>query len=193
MLELLLRHRRTARYPFDILALHVDGAAAGLPDARSTLEPWLRATGVDYAILPLRLPDSEPLPLNCHRCAWNRRKALFQAASAFDCGKVALGHHADDAAVTTLMNLLFNGRLETMAPNVVLFDGAVTVIRPLIYAEEKRLAYYRRVAGYPELPSCPMSGSSERTRIEGMMRGFGSKQKMIRSNLWRAARRHMGF
>lgn len=193
LLELLLRHRRTAPYDYHIIALHIAGTAAGLPDARPTLEPWLRDLGVDYGFAPLELPAGEPLPLDCHRCSWNRRKALFTAAAKHGCGKLALAHHADDAAETALMNLLFNGRLETMAPKVAFFDGTVTLIRPLIYAKEKKLAYYARAAGYPEIPACSQAETSRRAQIKRMLRAFGPQQKMIRSNLWRAARREMGF
>jgi tRNA 2-thiocytidine biosynthesis protein TtcA len=193
LLELLVRHRRAAPFGYGLSALHVDGSGAGLPDARPTLEPWLNAMGVDYAVLPLELPDDEALPLDCQRCSWNRRKVLFRAASSGGFNKLALAHHADDAAVTALMNLLFNGRLETMAPVVPFFDGSVTLIRPLIYAEEKKLAYYARVAGYPEMPFCPQSERSERARVARILRQFGPRQKMIRANLWRAARRETRF
>jgi tRNA 2-thiocytidine biosynthesis protein TtcA len=193
LLELLLRHRQTTPSGYDIMALHVVGAAAGLPDARPTLEPWLAQLCVDHAIVPLELPEGEPLPLDCHRCAWNRRKTLLTAADAHGCGKLALAHHADDAAITALMNLLFTGRLETMAPTVCFFDGTVTLIRPLIYVEEKKLSYYGRVAGYPIMPECPQAESSQRAHVQRVLREFGPRQKMIRANLWRAARREMGF
>jgi tRNA 2-thiocytidine biosynthesis protein TtcA len=193
LLELLLLHRSTAPFDYDLLALHVDGTAAGLPDARATLEPWLSSLEVDSAIVPLELPGDEPLPLDCHRCSWNRRRALFRAAHARDYNRLALAHHADDAAVTALMSVLFNGRLETMAPALPFFGGSVTLIRPLIYAEGKKLAYFARVAGYPQMPDCPQAKTSERARVERMLRQFGPRQRMIRANLWRAARREMGF
>ncbi|MGD2143891.1 MAG: tRNA 2-thiocytidine(32) synthetase TtcA, partial [Anaerolineae bacterium] len=129
MLDLLLRHRRNVPYDYELLALHVTGTEAGLPDLRPELEPWFRDLGVDYRFVPMALPPDEPLPLDCFRCSWNRRKALFTASVDLGCKKLAFGHHADDAAVTTLMNLMFNGRLETIEPCVGFFDGAVTVIR----------------------------------------------------------------
>jgi tRNA 2-thiocytidine biosynthesis protein TtcA len=107
--------------------------------------------------------------------------------------KLAFGHHADDAAVTTLMNLLFNGRLETMAPRVVFFDGAVTIVRPLIRLPEKELGRYGRAAGYIDRPPCPQGANSKRAEIEAFLRGFGPQQKQIRANLWRAAREKMDF
>jgi tRNA 2-thiocytidine biosynthesis protein TtcA len=193
MLDLLLRHRRRAPYDYDLLALHVDASEARLPDLRPELEPWFRDLGVDYDFVPLDLPPDEPLPLDCFRCSWIRRKTLFTASATHGCQKVAFGHHADDAAVTTLMNLMFNGRLETMEPRVVFFDGAVTVIRPLITIPEKELIRYAKAVGYPERPPCPQGVASQRAEVEAFLRRFGSRQRQIRTNLWRAAREAMGF
>jgi tRNA(Ile)-lysidine synthase TilS/MesJ len=193
MLDLLLRHRRKVPYSYDLLALHVVGTEAGLPDLRPALEPWFRDLEVDYRFVPLALPPDEPLPLNCFRCSWNRRKTLFTAGVDLDCHKLAFGHHADDAAVTTLMNLMFNGRLETMEPRVTFFDGAVTVIRPLITLPEKELIRYSKAAGYPDQPACPQGETSKRAEVETFLRQFGRQQEQIRTNLWRAAREAMGF
>jgi tRNA 2-thiocytidine biosynthesis protein TtcA len=193
LLDLLLRHRRTAPYDYDLLALHVVGTEAGLPDLRPELEPWLGSLGIDYHFIPLALLRGEPLPLNCFRCSWNRRKTLFTAAVDLGCKKLALGHHADDAAVTTLMNLMFNGKLETMEPRVVFFDGAVTVIRPLIYLTEKEITRYARAAGYPDGLPCPSETESKRVEVKAFLHQLGRRQDQVRTNLWRIAREAMGF
>jgi len=193
LLQLLLRHRRRVAQRYELVALHIVGKSAGFADLRSELEPWFRRLGVDYHFASLELPAEEELPLNCFRCSWNRRKALFTSTVDLGCNKLALGHHADDAAATTLLNLMFNGRLETMAPRVEFFDGTVTVIRPLIYLTDKELARYGRIAGFPDVPSCPQGLISKRTQIERLLRQFGRDQNQIRVNLWRAARQAMGF
>lgn len=193
LLQLLLRHRRRVTYQYELVALHIVGTSAGFADLRPELEPWFRQHGVDYHFAPLELPSEEELPLNCFRCSWNRRKALFTSAVDLRCNKLALGHHADDAAATTLLNLMFNSRLETMAPRVEFFDGTVTVIRPLIYLADKELARYGRIAGFPDVPSCPHGLTSKRAQIETLLRQFGRDQNQIRINLWRAARQAMGF
>jgi tRNA(Ile)-lysidine synthase TilS/MesJ len=193
MLDLLIRHRRHVPYDYGVVAIHVVGTEAGLPDLRPELEPWLAGRGVDHRFVPLALPPDEPLPLNCFRCSWNRRKTLFTTAVDLGCQKLALGHHADDAAATTLMNLLFNGRLETMRPRVVFFDGAVTLIRPLLTTTERSLSHYARAAAYPDRPTCPWEAESKRTQVEAFLRQFGHERDQIRTNLWRAAREAMGF
>lgn len=193
LLELLLHHRRKVPCRYELVALHIIGTPAGFPDLRPELELWFRGLGVEYHFAPLELPPEEPLPLDCFRCSWNRRKALFTAAVGLGCNKLAFGHHTDDAAATMLLNLMFNGRLETMAPYVEFFDGAVTVIRPLIYLPEKELARYGQVAGFPDSPLCPWGLTSRRAQIKTFLRQFGRDQKQIRVNLWRAARQAMGF
>jgi len=193
LLQLLLRYQRKTGHNYDFMALHIVATSAGFPDLRPELEPWFREIGVEYHFAPLELPPDESLPLNCFRCSWNRRKALFTAAVDLGCNKLALGHNADDAAATTLLNLLFTGRLETMAPRVQFFQDAVTIIRPLIYVPEKKLARYGRAAGFPTPPPCPQGLTSKRAQIKSLLRHFGRDQKQIRANLWRAARRTTGF
>ena len=193
LLQLLLRHRRRVPFRYDILALHIVGTPAGFEDQRPSLEPWFRELGVDAHFALLDLPDQEPLPLDCFRCSWNRRKAIFTAAAELDYTKVAFGHNADDAAGTTLLNLLFTGRLETMAPRVAFFEQKITLVRPLIYVPEKELVRFGRAAGFPDTPPCPQGLTSQRARMKAVLRQFGRDQKQIRANLWRAARRQMGF
>jgi tRNA 2-thiocytidine biosynthesis protein TtcA len=194
LLDLLLRYGARVPFSYDLIALHAVGTSAGFPDLRPELEPWFRELGIDYRFAPLELPPEEPLPLDCHRCAWNRRKALFTAATELGCNKLAFGHHADDAAATTLLSLMCGGRLETMLPRREFFDEKVIVIRPLIYLPEKELARYARAADFPDpLPSCPQGLTSKRAQVKTLLRHFGRDQKQIRANLWRAARQAMEF
>ena len=88
-------------------------------------------------------------PPGCFWCSWNRRKSLFLAADRLGCSKVAFGHHADDIAHTTLLNLFYHGQLETMEPKVSSFGGRITVIRTLAYVPEKELPRGRQGVWLP--------------------------------------------
>jgi tRNA 2-thiocytidine biosynthesis protein TtcA len=191
LLDLLLRYQERVPFSYKLVALHVVGTAAGLPDLTEALEPWLKGLGVDYRLIPLELPADEPLPLDCFRCSWNRRKTLFLAADDMGCNKLALGHHADDAAITALLNLLFTGRLETLEPKISFFNGKITVVRPLIYVPAKELDRYARTAGFPLAPPCPHESDSCRQQITEFLRSFGPRQAMVRANIWRAARNQL--
>ncbi len=194
LLELLVAAQRDPKLalpggPYSILAVHVDGSAVGLPDLKPALQPWFEALGVPYAFVPLELKDDEPRPPSCFRCAFNRRKALFQAAQRFGCNKVALAHHADDAAATTLLNLLQQGRVESLPPRRVFFGGLFTVIRPLIYVKEQDLARYARACGWESAPeaTCPHAHMTRRQHVAAFLASFGRDQNQLRANLWRAA------
>jgi tRNA 2-thiocytidine biosynthesis protein TtcA len=203
LLELLLRgvdipptaHPTSAENrvrPYDVVAVHIDGSGVGLPDLRPLLQPWFEALAVDYEIAPLKVSNDEPLPMDCFRCAWNRRKALFFTADHLDCNKVALGHHADDAVVTTLLSLLYKGQLETLDPNLSFFDGHFFVIRPLIYLSEGEISRYARACGWklPPALQCSRSGTSRRGKIEQFLASFDKQERQqIRANLWHAAHR----
>ena len=193
LLDLLLRHRRQVPYHYEILALHGVATEAGFPNHRPELRPWLRQRGIEAHFVPIDLPPDEPLPLDWVRCSWNRRKALFIAAADLGCRKLAFGHHADDAAVTALMNLLFHGKLKTLEPRVAFFEGAVTVIRPLIYLPQKKLVRYAKAIGYPDSVPCPQGEQSRRAEVDTFLSQFGQGRDQIRANVWRAAREAMGF
>lgn len=177
---------------YTVVALHIDGTDVGLPNLVPTLEPWFNELGVAYDIAPLTVSDDDSLPMTCFRCARNRRKALFIAAERMDCNKVAFGHHADDAAVTTLMSLMVKGRLETLEPRRSFFDGRLTLIRPLIYTAEKEIARYARAQGWtfpPEL-ACPREQTNRRRHYEHFLAAFRDKElTQIRVNLWKLSQR----
>jgi tRNA 2-thiocytidine biosynthesis protein TtcA len=194
LLDLLLRYRTRVPFSYDLVALHIDGTSAGFPDLRPDLEPWFQELGIDHHFAPLELSPEEPLPLDCHRCSWNRRKALFTTAVELGCNKLAFGHHADDAAATMLLSLMYGGRLETMLPRREFFDEHVTLIRPLVYVPEKELVRYAKAAGFSDSPSlCPQGLTSKRAQVKILLRHFGRDQKQIRNNLWRVARQAMEF
>jgi tRNA 2-thiocytidine biosynthesis protein TtcA len=123
----------------------------------------------------------------CFHCAWRRRKALFLTAQRLGCNKVALGHNADDVAQTTLLNLVYHGRLETMAARVDFFDGKITVIRPLYFVPEKEVVRYVRVGGVPVVADpCPVATRSRRAAMARILRLLEQQNPRVKIALLRA-------
>jgi tRNA 2-thiocytidine biosynthesis protein TtcA len=115
---------------------------------------------------------------------------LFQAAQRLGCNKLALGHHADDAAETTLLNLIFHGRVETLLPKRSFFDGQFTVIRPLIYVPEKRLALLAQACAFPVMAaSCPHRLTSHRQWVKDLIHTVEQEHPKVKINLFRAGLR----
>ena len=143
LLHLLKAYRRSAGVRFELAAIHVLGDATGVIELHPPLGEWLAAQDVPHRIVMPDLAADDDPPLNCQRCTWLRRKAIFQAADALGCNVVAFAHHADDAAQTTLLNLLYGGDVRTLAPCADYFDGHFRLIRPLIYVPETDLTAFR--------------------------------------------------
>lgn len=187
--------RRTVPCAFALTAVHV--ASAPGPDEPSVA---LRAlTDLAQVELAVVVADGEdgPAPRGrvthpCFRCAWRRREALFRWAAAQGCNKVALGHHLDDAAETALMNLLHHGRLEALAPSRSFFGGAVTLIRPLILAQEKELARVAACLDHPPTACrCATADGvppdSARAQVKAFLRSLGRDAAKAKRHLWRAS------
>ena len=100
---------------------------------------------------------------------------------------MAFGHHADDIAQTTLLNLFYHGRLETMEPKVELFDGMIIVIRPLAYVPEKEIARFAQAAGFPlQRTTCPHAATSQRTKMVQLLRQIEEECPQVKVNPFRA-------
>ena len=82
---------------------------------------------------------------NCYICAKMRRGHLYNIAKSLGCNKIALGHHLDDVIETTLLNMFYNGKYETMLPKLSSknFKG-VKLIRPLYLVNEKDIIRWQK-------------------------------------------------
>ena len=147
LLDLLWRRRRVAREHYDLVVGHIQTDGRGRAyRAGGWLEAWCqeRQVPLDVDYVPTA-EDLESTPLSkCFRCARLRRRALFELADRLGCNKIAFGHHADDVAETTLMNLIYNGRLARMEPKMSLFGGRLVIIRPLVFVEERDIVPFVR-------------------------------------------------
>ena len=193
LLALLRRRQEYSREPYSLQAIHVrpsiDAPCQASADPE-TVRAWTEKLGVCCTFVTMEPAKGKPGRQNqspCFYCAWRRRKALFEAAQRMGCNKLAFGHHADDVAATTLLNLFYHARLETMEAKVVFFKGALTVIRPLYLVEQKQLARYALAAGWlPAHPICPVSRTSQRRVMEGIIRSVEGTAPHAKINLLHA-------
>lgn len=107
----------------------------------------------------------------CFLCSWYRRKKIFETAKALGCNKLALGHHKDDIMQTAMMNLTFNGRLETMPPLLKMDKFDMTIIRPLCLVREKELLKMAEEQDYhQQVKNCPYEHDTHREDIKIIVR-----------------------
>jgi tRNA 2-thiocytidine biosynthesis protein TtcA len=196
LLRLLHMWQPFAPFRYQLCAIHVvfEATVPGCPDQRNMVESLCRRLEIPFVIRQVQLSPQELESLDCFACSRSRRKELFFAARELGCNKVALGHHADDIATTALLNLFVHGRLESMAPRADLFDGALTVIRPLALMEEKDIVYYARSSGFWQpAQCCPIGETSQRSTMHEILRAVKKQVPRAQINVYRAVERISGW
>lgn len=126
----------------------------------------------------------------CSLCSRMRRGALHGYAKQLGCGKIALGHHFDDAVETFMMNLFNEGRIGCFSPVTYLDKSGITLLRPLIYAPEKDIKYFINHSDLPVMKSpCPADKNSERQRVKDLLRGLEKQNKGLKHRIFGAMQR----
>lgn len=188
LLRLLRDRREFFPPPYEIVALHVAYIAwdVGAPP-REALAEHFRREGVPYEIVET---DFTGETVDCFRCSWLRRKALFTTAQRLGCNKLALAHNLEDIVETTLLNLFQHGRLERPEPRTVLFGGRLTLIRPLVLFTAHELRRFVQVCNLPVYEStCPRRRTSQRTQIGAFLRELQKSRRELYINVYRALER----
>ena len=193
LLDLLYRRRRSARERVTVIACHV---RSDHHCGRAVPEEWLSnyclERGIPLHTVPITVAEtlSQAKRSRCFWCSYRRRAALFQLADQLGCNRIALGHHADDIAETTLMNLCFSGRVQRMEPKQILFKGRLTLIRPLAMTEERDIADLARASGFPVGGEpCPDGIDSRRALVKHVLRELEADSIDVKRSIFHAVER----
>ncbi len=140
---------------------------------RLKVEYYVKETELAHIIFDVR-KESNP----CSLCARMRRGCLHDAAQELGCNKIALGHHADDAVETFMLNLFFEGRVGTFSPVTLLSRKELIMIRPLILCEESMIKSFARHAALPvEENPCLEDGNTERENMKEYLGTFDRRHR----------------
>ncbi|MFT5358380.1 MAG: tRNA 2-thiocytidine biosynthesis protein TtcA [Polyangiales bacterium] len=186
--HLLERSRRRAPIKFSLVMVHLDQGHPGYDGA--PLENWMKDRQFEYeivrrdtySVVKRNIPEGKT---TCSLCSRLRRGILYDVASRLECSKIALGHHGDDAVETLLMNMMFNGSLGAMPPKLISDDKRHTVIRPLMYCQEKDLAAFSTIQNFPILP-CDLCGSQPnlwRQEVKKMVTDLEKRIPQVRQSM----------
>lgn len=189
LLHVLESLRRRAPVRYELIAVNVH---PGYPGYRpEPLEKHLRQhdfacrmelTDCYQIIETKRRPGSS----YCAFCARLRRGVLYGVADELGCNKLALGHHTDDFIETLLLNQFFGGALKAMSPKLLADNGRHTVIRPLVYVEERLIAEFSYANDFPIIAcACPAgsAGDRNRRRMKGLIKELSGDIPDLRSSL----------
>ena len=153
LLELLAQRSRIQHPRFTVEALHVRMENIHYETDTSYLKQFCDDLGICLHVRSTRFEVAEEIENTqeqssesaarlrrqkqpCFLCSWMRRKEIFNLAQELGCNKIALGHHQDDLIHTALMNLMFQGRFDTMPARLKMRKMPLSIIRPLCMIQE---------------------------------------------------------
>lgn len=194
LLCVLAKLRRFYPAPFSLVAVSLDYRFFGQDADYAVIAALCKTLDVEFQVRRTdlwRVIFEERREKNpCALCAKMRRGILHDTAKANGCNKVALGHHADDAVETLLMNLFQNGTLGCFSPVSYLSRKEITVIRPLVFATEAQVAAAAAKARLPVLPSaCPADKQTDRQKAKETLLQLESAYPQLRKKLLGAMER----
>src|SRR3989338_6526973 len=182
-----LRHRQSvAPVKFDFAAVHIDfGFSDFNPKA---LFEYFEREGFKYYVEKVEALKGEKWEdIECFWWSRNRRKALFEFVDRMGFTKLAFGHHMDDIVETILLNQFYRGETGAMKPKQILFDGKITIIRPLAYEREdnmRLLAEKLDIQSIGGQSKCANDETSHRMKIKKMIKEFEKENPYIVKNIF---------
>lgn len=126
----------------------------------------------------------------CSLCVKMRKGAFHDRLRELGANKAALGHHMDDAVETFLLSLIYEGRISCFEPVTTMDRSGITQIRPMLYAEEKRIVGLARKYEFPVVEStCPMDKTSKRALVKEYLYAVSKERKDFKIKTFHAMQR----
>lgn len=106
----------------------------------------------------------------CYTCSRLRKGIIKRYALENGYNKIALGHTQDDLVETFFMNIIQHGKLATMPP-VSSIEAKVTMIRPLMYLDERSIIKSIENMAFPlMMDTCTFAENRLRSRADALIR-----------------------
>lgn len=189
-------HELSRYYPkkFTVTAVTADPCFGGQETDFSAIEALCHEREIPYYIKRTNLGtvifDERKEKNPCSLCAKMRRGILHNTCVELGLNKIALGHHADDAVQTLFMNLFYGGKLGCFSPKSYLSRKDITMIRPLVFCEEREIV---NAAARMQLPvvksNCPADGVTARKDTSDLIERLEQEFPDLRAKLQGAMQR----
>ena len=195
--KLLQELQKHGEAPFELVFLMMDPGYR--EDNRQIIENNARILGIPLTVFGSEIFDVvagiEKNP--CYLCARMRRGYLYAKAKELGCSKIALGHHFDDVIETTLMGMLYGGKIETMMPKLHSQNFAgMELIRPMYMVKEAavkawrdyhHLGFIQCACRFTETQTSYGGGqASKRDEIKALIAELRQRSEFVDSNIFRS-------
>ena len=185
MLEALLLLQKRAPIDFTLRAFTVEQGKFLAP--MDAVGRHIRSLGVEWTYYTdnpsLRLLEEQP-GHGCDICSRFRRRAVYQIAREMDANVIALGHTADDFCESLLRNMLFTGRLGSLAAVTYSRKRDFRLIRPLVLVSEEVTRGYVESKGIPVVPcGCSLRTGTVRRNLRDTIADWEKEFPHVRETM----------
>ena len=174
---------------FTLTAYHIDHGFwrrqddALVPD--QIIGEQLQRIGLPLEVVAER--EISELERTCFLCARNRRSQLFDLARDHGYNKIALGHHKDDLIETFFLNAIYSGNISTMVPRQDLFDGTLSIVRPMAYLEKHEVCEIAADMNLEPVKNlCPLSDDTRREKVRSLLQNLYVDEPGAKNSLFAA-------
>ncbi len=180
--------QKKAPIRYELVVIHLDMGFPGHDWPK--VEAYLQKAGfkyyfekTDYGPKAHEIGRETP----CFYCARLRRKRLFELTKELNCNKLAFGHNKDDIIVTFFINLFYGAEISTMVPYQELFQGLITLIRPLAFVDKAQINSLAQRLGLPVIENpCPSAGTTKRAELGRFLNDLYKQNPRLKGNIFRA-------
>ncbi len=181
--------RKKAPIDYSLHAIYIDNGfwkphLGGNPPAEK-IGKLMEELHIAFSVVQAR--EVQEQEKSCFICARNRRSQLFDIAAEKGMNKIALGHHLDDLVETFFLNMLYSSNLSTMVPKQQLFDGELSIIRPLCYLEKDDVRRLGEILDIVAVKNyCPFEKDTKRETVRHILAGIYSKEPGAKRSIFRS-------
>lgn len=189
LLKLLARKKIKTTNDFKLSSVFVKNGFSNDDKISQYLRPLSEDLNINFYEIDKSLEESMRREKRraCYLCSRNRRLSIFDLADKIGANVVAFGHHRDDFIQTFMMNLFYNGSIETMKANNPFFHGKYRIIRPMIYINESSISAEIERGEIQTFDSnCPFKSVSERKFIREILNAVYKRRPISRKNIFKA-------
>jgi tRNA 2-thiocytidine biosynthesis protein TtcA len=183
----LVERKRWVPIGYELFAMQVEWREYPMSEPeKAAIDAFYERIGIPFQRVQAEIaPSTFKKKFSCYTCARNRKRILFNEAARIGARKIALGHHMDDIARTTLLNVFFHGELSTMMPVQAFFGGKLHIIRPMCEMRESEVAHLAARLSLPTVPNrCPNSERNRRGLMKEILRMASHVDRHAVSNVY---------
>ena len=174
---------------YELKALHIDWKQYPVPGyLLKEIERFFSLLDISFeSVTADMMQESFRGKFNCYLCARNRKRILFEYAEKHGINKIATGHHLDDIAETTMINLCLRGNFSTMMPVQEFFGGKIRIIRPLCMVRESSLELAAKRIEIPVYSTiCPYKETNLRLKMKPVLKQLCQLDKNVYQHIFDA-------